>query len=198
VLCVGDPSYKQFRQEKDYVLDSLKRRARKITDAFNSLEGVVCQETDGNDAGSDDERMMMMMMMEVVMIMMIMMIIVCGAMMMVVVGVMIWIIMMAIVVVDDNCCDEDNYRHHLFLLMVLFLILSNFLTIGAMYSFPMITLPPSFIAEAKRLNKEPDTLYCLELLNETGLSCVPGSGFQQAPGTFHIRTTILVSRLNIR
>jgi len=104
----GDPSYKQFRQEKDYVIESLKRRARKITDAFNSLEGVVCQETD-----------------------------------------------------------------------------------GAMYSFPMITLPPSFIAEAKRLNKEPDTLYCLELLNETGLSCVPGSGFQQAPGTFHIRTTIL-------
>ena len=52
-VCVGDPSYKQYRQEKDYVLDSLKRRARKITDAFNSLEGVVCQETDG---------MMMMMM----------------------------------------------------------------------------------------------------------------------------------------
>ena len=34
-------------------------------------------------------------------------------------------------------------------------------------------------------------MYCLELLEETGLSCVPGSGFQQAPGTFHIRTTIL-------
>ena len=114
--------------------------------------------------------------------------------------------MMAIVVVvvdDDGGDDEDNedddhhHHHHLFLLMVLFLILSNFLTIGAMYSFPMITLPPSFIAEAKRLNKEPDTLYCLELLNETGLSCVPGSGFQQAPGTFHIRTTILVSRLHM-
>jgi len=121
--------------------------------------------------------------------------------MMVVVGVM---MMMAIVVVvdDDDGGDEDNEddddnHHHLFLLMVLFIILSIFLTIGAMYSFPMITLPPSFIAEAKRLNKEPDTLYCLELLNETGLSCVPGSGFQQAPGTFHIRTTILVSRLNM-
>ena len=55
MLCAGDPSYKQFRQEKDYVLESLKRRARKITDAFNSLEGVVCQETDGNDAGSNDD-----------------------------------------------------------------------------------------------------------------------------------------------
>jgi len=55
VRCAGDPSYKQFRQEKDYVIESLKRRARKITDAFNSLEGVVCQETDGNDAGSNDD-----------------------------------------------------------------------------------------------------------------------------------------------
>jgi hypothetical protein len=33
--------------------------------------------------------------------------------------------------------------------------------------------------------------YCLELLDETGLSCVPGSGFKQREGTFHIRTTIL-------
>lgn len=43
----GDPSYAQFRREKDAVIDSLKRRAKMITDAFNSLEGVVCQETDG-------------------------------------------------------------------------------------------------------------------------------------------------------
>jgi hypothetical protein len=61
-----------------------------------------------------------------------------------------------------------------------------------MYSFPRITLPPAFIAEAKRLNKAPDVLYCLQLLEETGLSCVPGSGFRQVEGTFHIRTTILV------
>jgi len=43
----GDASYPQFFREKDQVLESLKRRARKITDAFNSLEGVTCQETDG-------------------------------------------------------------------------------------------------------------------------------------------------------
>ena len=43
----GDHSYKQFRQEKDSLLESLKRRARLITDAFNALEGVTCQETDG-------------------------------------------------------------------------------------------------------------------------------------------------------
>jgi aspartate/methionine/tyrosine aminotransferase len=104
----GDYSYAQFKAEKDMHLDSLQRRARRIVDAFNALEGVDCQDTD-----------------------------------------------------------------------------------GALYAFPRITLPPAAIAAAKRLNKSPDVLYCLELLEETGLSCVPGSGFQQAPGTFHIRTTIL-------
>jgi len=104
----GDASYALFRQEKDALIESLKRRARLITDAFNSLEGVVCQETE-----------------------------------------------------------------------------------GAMYSFPRITLPPAAIAAAKKMGKAPDVMYCLELLDETGLSCVPGSGFEQAPGTFHIRTTIL-------
>ena len=69
------------------------------------------------------------------------------------------------------------------------------LVTGAMYSFPRITLPPAFLAEAKRQGKAADTLYCLELLDETGLSCVPGSGFRQVEGTFHIRTTILVSEL---
>ena len=65
--------------------------------------------------------------------------------------------------------------------------------LGAMYSFPRITVPPAAMEAAKRMGKEPDVMYCLELLNETGLSCVPGSGFKQIPGTFHIRTTILVS-----
>lgn len=66
-------------------------------------------------------------------------------------------------------------------------------TSGAMYSFPRIHLPLKAIEEAKKRGKHPDVFYCLELLNETGLSCVPGSGFQQEDGTFHFRTTILVS-----
>ena len=44
---IGDASYKQYRKEKDAVLDTLKIRAKRITDAFNALEGVVCQNTDG-------------------------------------------------------------------------------------------------------------------------------------------------------
>jgi len=104
----GDPSYPLYHKEKQGLIDSLKRRARLITDAFNSLEGVECQDTE-----------------------------------------------------------------------------------GAMYSFPRISLPTKFIELARSLDKSPDVLYCLELLEETGLSCVPGSGFKQKPGTFHIRTTIL-------
>ena len=52
---------------------------------------------------------------------------------------------------------------------------------GAMYAFPNITLPVGMT----------DDEYCLRLLEETGICVVPGSGFGQAPGTFHFRTTIL-------
>ncbi|MEI6168881.1 MAG: aminotransferase class I/II-fold pyridoxal phosphate-dependent enzyme [bacterium] len=52
---------------------------------------------------------------------------------------------------------------------------------GAMYAFPRITLPKGMT----------DDQYCMRLLEETGICVVPGSGFGQAPGTFHFRTTIL-------
>jgi aspartate/methionine/tyrosine aminotransferase len=52
---------------------------------------------------------------------------------------------------------------------------------GAMYAFPRITLP------AGRTDEE----YCMELLEQTGICVVPGSGFGQIPGTAHFRTTIL-------
>ncbi len=52
---------------------------------------------------------------------------------------------------------------------------------GAMYAFPRIELPPGV----------GDAEWCLALLEETGICVVPGSGFGQAEGTFHFRTTIL-------
>jgi aspartate/methionine/tyrosine aminotransferase len=52
---------------------------------------------------------------------------------------------------------------------------------GALYLFPQITLPHKAIAAAKEANKQPDVFYCLELLAATGIVCVPGSGFGQAP-----------------
>lgn len=37
----------------------------------------------------------------------------------------------------------------------------------------------------------PDFYYCSELLEHTGMTVVPGSGFGQADGTYHFRTTFL-------
>ena len=56
---------------------------------------------------------------------------------------------------------------------------------------PQIHLPPKAIEAAKKLGKAPDVYYCLRLLEATGISTVPGSGFGQEEGTFHLRTTIL-------
>lgn len=64
-------------------------------------------------------------------------------------------------------------------------------TEGAMYSFPRIQLPPKAIKAAEASGKPQDFFYCLKLLEATGISTVPGSGFGQQPGTFHLRTTIL-------
>jgi len=45
--------------------------------------------------------------------------------------------------------------------------------------------------EAKGKGIAPDALYCTELLENAGICCVPGSGFGQKDGTFHLRTTLL-------
>lgn len=52
---------------------------------------------------------------------------------------------------------------------------------GAMYAFPSFKLPAG----------KTDNDYSMALLEETGICVVPGSGFGQAEGTFHFRTTIL-------
>ncbi|KAE9607069.1 putative transaminase [Lupinus albus] len=104
----GDISYDQYFRESQGILQSLRRRARIMTDGFNSCRNVVCNFTE-----------------------------------------------------------------------------------GAMYSFPQIKLPPRAIEAAKQAGKVPDVLYCLKLLEATGISTVPGSGFGQKEGVFHLRTTIL-------
>ncbi|CAB3257521.1 unnamed protein product [Arctia plantaginis] len=62
---------------------------------------------------------------------------------------------------------------------------------GALYAFPRIEIPPKAIEAAKNVGQKPDEFYVLRLLEETGICMVPGSGFGQVPGTYHIRTTIL-------
>lgn len=82
----GSDSYALYTQEYTLIYESLKRRAKILEDAFNSLPRVSCQKAE-----------------------------------------------------------------------------------GALYLFPKIDLPASAIEKAKSLGKEPDTLYCLELLEETGV-----------------------------
>ena len=68
---------------------------------------------------------------------------------------------------------------------------------GAMYAFPQLMLPQSFIDYNARENErngtsmQPDVRWCLQLLEATGIVVVPGSGFGQREGTYHFRTTIL-------
>nr|BAN21041.1 alanine aminotransferase [Riptortus pedestris] len=62
---------------------------------------------------------------------------------------------------------------------------------GAMYAFPRIHLPQKAIDKAKSLNQDPSVFYAFQLLEETGICIVPGSGFGQVEGTYHFRTTIL-------
>lgn len=62
---------------------------------------------------------------------------------------------------------------------------------GSMYLFPTINLPQRFIERAQSMGKKPDELYCLMLLDATGVCIVPGSGFGQKENEWHFRTTFL-------
>uniref|UniRef100_A0A7S0HIY6 Aminotransferase class I/classII large domain-containing protein n=1 Tax=Hanusia phi TaxID=3032 RepID=A0A7S0HIY6_9CRYP len=64
---------------------------------------------------------------------------------------------------------------------------------GALYAFPKIDIPYKAVQAAKDSGMTPDTFYCVELLDATGICVVPGSGFRQKKGSFHFRTTFLPS-----
>ena len=77
---------------------------------------------------------------------------------------------------------------------------------GAMYAFVKFELPypkgvsPAKMTDAERAEYEAqrDSEYCLQLLEETGICVVPGSGFGQRPGTLHFRTTFLPAKNDIK
>ncbi|OSX58148.1 hypothetical protein POSPLADRAFT_1185013 [Postia placenta MAD-698-R-SB12] len=62
---------------------------------------------------------------------------------------------------------------------------------GALYLYPKLELPAGAVEAARKAGKEADTLYALELLEETGICVVPGSGFGQKEGEHHYRLTCL-------
>ncbi len=63
--------------------------------------------------------------------------------------------------------------------------------LGALYLYPKIELLPKQIEEAKQAGKAPDMLYAHQLLDQTGICAIPGSGFGQREGEGHFRLTIL-------
>jgi alanine transaminase len=71
---------------------------------------------------------------------------------------------------------------------------------GAMYAFPKINIPDGAIRAAKERDKplEPDEFYCLKMLEDKGICVVPGSGFEQEPGSYHFRMAILPPIEDIR
>ncbi|ODV79202.1 PLP-dependent transferase [Suhomyces tanzawaensis NRRL Y-17324] len=66
---------------------------------------------------------------------------------------------------------------------------------GAMYLFPRLHFTeehyPLLFKRARDQKQLPDDTYCIELLEHTGICCVPGNGFGQVEGTYHLRTTFL-------
>lgn len=62
---------------------------------------------------------------------------------------------------------------------------------GAMYAFPRVTIKGHVMKKAIDLATPADQVYCMEMVERTGIVTVPGSGFGQKPGTFHLRLTIL-------
>ena len=48
LLQEGEPSYKQFAEERDGILSSLKRRAVIMEEALNKLDGVTCNPAEGS------------------------------------------------------------------------------------------------------------------------------------------------------
>ena len=67
---------------------------------------------------------------------------------------------------------------------------------GAMYLFPRLELSQKAIEQASKTivngkPVKPDMLWAMELLDNTGIIVVPGSGFGQREGTYHYRITFL-------
>ncbi len=62
----------------------------------------------------------------------------------------------------------------------------------------LISIPVKAVIAAKELGISADALYCSELLENTGIVVVPGSGFGQLDGTYHFRTTILPSEETLK
>ncbi|XP_018531997.1 alanine aminotransferase 2 isoform X1 [Lates calcarifer] len=62
---------------------------------------------------------------------------------------------------------------------------------GGAFAFPRVYLPPKAIQKAKEVGMQPDTFYCIRLLEEAGLLFSAGCEYGQKEGTHHIRFCIM-------
>lgn len=64
---------------------------------------------------------------------------------------------------------------------------------GAMYAFPKVQFSDGALRQAEKHGVPVDFMYCMDMVNETGIMTVPGSGFGQKKGDYHYRITNLVT-----
>lgn len=62
-----------------------------------------------------------------------------------------------------------------------------------MYAFPRVHFSNKFIDQSLKAGKKPDFIYCMEMVDKTGIMTVPGSGFGQRDGSYHFRITNLIN-----
>ncbi|PWA25400.1 hypothetical protein CCH79_00005371, partial [Gambusia affinis] len=62
---------------------------------------------------------------------------------------------------------------------------------GGAFAFPRVFLQPKAIERAKEAGLQPDTFYCMRLLEEAGVLFSPGTEYGQKEGTYHIRFCIM-------
>lgn len=64
---------------------------------------------------------------------------------------------------------------------------------GAMYAFPEVIFSPKALKKAEKEQVPADFMYCMDMVEQTGILTVPGSGFGQREGSYHYRMTNLVT-----
>ncbi|KAM4552304.1 alanine aminotransferase 2 isoform 1-T1 [Odontesthes bonariensis] len=65
---------------------------------------------------------------------------------------------------------------------------------GGAFAFPRMYLPLKAIQKAKEVGMQPDTFYCMRLLEEAGVFASPGCEYGQKEGTYHIRFCIMTTQ----
>lgn len=178
----GDPSYEQHKAEEIGILESLRRRAQLMTDGFNACEGVTCNYTEGAMYSFPKLNLPPK---------------VCSAS-----------------PTPPGCSMDvpsasclDALMRRLYMLCHAWWV--HQMSCGScrpafrggsclqkMLHETLVTLPPLCVQAmqaAKKAGKAPDTWYCLELLQATGILTVPGATGalcpRPGPKTHHIWCT---------